>query len=71
MFVTITRNTFGKFCWPDGTLIYKDRNESWVQAINQVVKQSNVITVEKVQGEQEEYEEIEVEREEDDASSGE
>jgi hypothetical protein len=67
---TIGKNAFGRFCWPDGTPVYKEKEESWLQAINKVLKRSNVIAMERQEESDEgEVEEIEVEREDSDASS--
>ena len=40
---TISRNQSGKLCWPDGSFLLKDREETWVQAVNKAIKRSNVV----------------------------
>ena len=69
----VIRNSAGRLQWPDGSTIYKDREDSWIQGINKALKRTNIVKAEK------DYEESEEEmcpyvgftREEDDASSDE
>ena len=72
---TIIRNAYGKLCWPDGSLIYRNRDESLVQAVNKAIKRSNIISMERKpeseDEDDEEYETIEIDRHDSDASSDE
>ena len=39
----IIRNSWGKLQWPDGSPIYKDRDELWVSAIEKAIKRTNLV----------------------------
>ena len=69
---TIVQNGFGKYCWPDGSYIFRDRGEPLVQAVNKTVKRTNAVRAH-IQGQEtkEEYRVMEVTREDSDASSDE
>ena len=78
----IVRNSAGRLQWPDGSHVQKDREDSWVQAINKALKRTNIVKAEvhcpDSEEDDEEDEEDEEEdlyvgftREEDDASSDE
>ena len=72
---TIVRNSAGRLQWPDGSHIQKEREESWVQAINKAVKRTNIVKAEVYcpdagdEGDEEEGLYVGFAREEDDASS--
>jgi len=73
---TIVRNSAGRLQWPDGSTIQKDREDTWVQAINKALKRTNIVKaeVESQDSEGEDEEEslyVGFTREEDDASSDE
>ena len=40
---TIIRNQNGKLCWPDGSYILRDRDETWVKAVNKSIKRANIV----------------------------
>ena len=68
---TVMRNQAGRLCWPDGSMVYKDREDSWLQAIHKVTKRSNAVKIEKDYSEDEDYEYFDIIREESDASTDE
>ena len=43
---TIVRNSAGRLQWPDGSPILKDREDTWVQAINKALKRTNIVKAE-------------------------
>ena len=66
----ITRNEYGRLCWPDGSYISKDREETLVQAIHRSLKRTNAVRAQvheintgKI------YDYVGLEREDSDASS--
>jgi hypothetical protein len=43
---TVVRNNYGKLQWPDRSPIYKDRGDTWVQAIGKTVKRTDLVRAE-------------------------
>ena len=69
---TIVRNAYGKLCWPDGSVIFRERDDSIVQAINKALKRTNILRAEyKHMDSGETYEYLGTTREDSDASSDE
>ena len=67
---TVVLDNHGRYCWPDGSYVSKDKSDSWVQAINKAIKRTNVVRTHlQDPEEEEEYQLIEVDRYESDASS--
>ena len=72
----VVRNDWGKLQWPDGSPIRKDRDDSWVQAIERTVKRANIIQATTYSSSEESDDEetnqyVGVAREDEDASSDE
>ena len=66
----IVRNPEGKLQWPNGSRIYRNQNETWVQAINAASKVTNYIRLQEgIQDADTVYNYIGVPREDDDADS--
>ena len=72
---TIVRSINGRLLWPDGSNIYRDRDDNYIQAIDKVLKRSNIVHAQvPYSGEEEEeevYQYVGISREEDDASTDE
>ena len=66
----VVRNGIGRIQWPDGSPIYKDREETFLHAINRNLKRTNVVKAEvNILDTGEVYPYVGAVREEDDASS--